>query len=160
MEIKELEASDLAGIFSLITDIYDENPMATWFSSRPTVEMIESLLGYKLIKITEKEAVDYVATEDNRVIGECEVIKDQYSNGWLGIIVSAAFRSNGIGKKLLGKAIDRAKIIGIKNLFAEVARNNSAINFFLKNGFTVRGFENKDIEKAIDNGIILLEMSL
>lgn len=161
MEIKELDASDLGGIFSLITEIYDENPMATWFTSKPTIEVIEALIGYKLVKMRDKDAVDYVALEGNNVIGECEVIKDQYSNGWVGIIVSKRQRSSGIGRKLLHEAIAGAKTIGIKTLFAEVARSNNAINFFISNGFTIRGFENKDLDKGGNSdSIIILEMSL
>lgn len=141
------------GLFELISKIYDENPSATWFTSKPSREIVEALLAYKLAKIKDNDAVDYVALEDEKVIGECEIIKDKQGNGWVGIMVDKDFRKRRIGSALLKRCIKNAKKIGIKRVFAEVACSNSAVEFFKKNNFEVRGIENREKGR-----IVLLEL--
>jgi len=153
VKIRKLSYRDFEGIYSLTSKIYDENPSATWFFRRPSREEIEALVGYKLTKIKDKEAVDYVAIYKDRVVGECEIIKDSNNNGWLGIIIKKGFRNKGLGKRLLRMAVAGAREIGIESIFAEVAYENRAIGFFKKNGFEVRGIENREKGK-----IVLLEL--
>ena len=152
MKIRKLSYRDFDGLFELISEIYDENPSATWFVQKPSIEEVETLLGYKLAKLKEKDAVDYVALENDAVVGECEIIKEA-NNGWLGIIVKRAFRGKGLGSTLLEKCIHTARRIGIENIFAEVASTNSAIEFFKKNGFEIKGLNNKD-----GKSIVLLQL--
>ncbi|MGC8776838.1 MAG: GNAT family N-acetyltransferase [Candidatus Micrarchaeia archaeon] len=154
MELKKLDYTHAFGLFQLIKEIYEENPNATWFKSRPSWEMVEALIGYKIVKMKDKEVVDYVALEDGSVVGECEIVKDESGNGWVGIIVKDGFRNQGIGGAMLRKSIKSARRIGVKKIFAEVAQSNSAVEFFKKMGFKARGIENKDRKK-----IVLLELS-
>jgi ribosomal protein S18 acetylase RimI-like enzyme len=153
VKIRKLSYRDFNDLFELISEIYDENPSATWFAQKPNIEEVEALLGYKLAKIEDRDAVDYVALEKDIIVGECEIIKDGSNNGWLGIIVKKGFRGKGIGSILLRKCIRAARRIGIENVFAEVATTNSAIEFFKKNGFEIKSLEDKE-----GKSIVLLQL--
>jgi len=153
VKIRKLSYRDFDGLFELISEIYDENPSATWFAQKPSIEEVEALLGYKLAKIEDKDAVDYVALEKDIVVGECEIIKDESNNGWLGIIVKKGFRGKGLGGILLKKCIQAARRLGIENVFAEVAATNSAIEFFKKKGFEIKSLEDKE-----GKSIVLLQL--
>jgi len=153
VKIRKLSYRDFNDLFELISEIYDENPSATWFVQKPNIEEVEALLGYKLAKIEDRDAVDYVALEKDIVVGECEIIKDGSNNGWLGIIVKKGFRGKGIGSILLRKCIRAARRLGIENVFAEVATTNSAIEFFKKNGFEIKSLEDKE-----GKSIVLLQL--
>jgi acetyltransferase len=153
VKIRKLSYRDLDGLFELISEIYDENPYATWFAQKPNIEEVEALLGYKLARLEDKDAVDYVALEKDIIVGECEIIKDESNNGWLGIIVKKGFRGKGLGSILLKKCIRAARRLGIENVFAEVAATNSAIEFFKKNGFEMKSLEDKE-----GKSIVLLQL--
>jgi len=153
VKIRKPSYRDFDGLFELISEIYDENPYATWFAQKPNIEEVGALLGYKLAKLEDKDAVDYVALEKDIIVGECEIIKDGSNNGWLGIIVKKGFRGKGIGSILLRKCIRAARKLGIENVFAEVATTNSAIEFFKKNGFEIKSLEDKE-----GKSIVLLQL--
>jgi ribosomal protein S18 acetylase RimI-like enzyme len=52
------------------------------------------------------------------------------------MFVSSFYRKKGVGKKLLTHFEEKAKKMGIKNLFLEVsAINQEVVNFYRKNGF-------------------------
>jgi len=149
VKIRKPSYRDFNSLFELINEIYDENPSATWFAQKPSIEEVEALLGYKLAKLEDKDAVDYVALENDTVVGECEIIKDESNNGWLGIIVKKGFRGKGLGSTLLKKCIREAKRLGIENIFAEVALTNSAIEFFKKNGFEIKSLEDREGKRIV-----------
>jgi len=149
VKIRKPSYRDFNSLFALINEIYDENPSATWFAQKPSIEEVEALLGYKLAKLEDKDAVDYVALENDTVVGECEIIKDESNNGWLGIIVKKGFRGKGLGSTLLKKCIREAKRLGIENIFAEVALTNSAIEFFKKNGFEIKSLEDREGKRIV-----------
>jgi N-acetylglutamate synthase-like GNAT family acetyltransferase len=149
VKIRKLSYRDFNGLFELINEIYDENPSATWFAQKPSMEEVEALLGYKLAKLEDKDAVDYVALENDTVVGECEIIKDESNNGWLGIIVKKGFRGKGLGSTLLKKCIREAKRLGIESIFAEVASTNSAIEFFKKKGFEIKSLEDREGKRIV-----------
>jgi GNAT superfamily N-acetyltransferase len=61
------------------------------------------------------------------------------------IYVLPGYQGRGIGKKLINKALIDSKCFGIKTLSLNVNRFNKAVEFYLKEGFTITKEENIDI---------------
>jgi len=155
VHIRKIGYRYFEGIYKLVQEIYDENPFATWFYERPSREVLEAIVATKIIKVKENEAIDYLAINRGEIIGECEIIKDQLNRGWLGILVKKDYRGKKVGSKLFEKCIKESKRLGIKELLAEVYYDNSAIDFFKKKGFEIKG-----IEETQKGKIVLLAFNL
>ncbi|MFM8775778.1 MAG: GNAT family N-acetyltransferase, partial [Actinomycetota bacterium] len=54
-----------------------------------------------------------------------------------GMAVDTTHQSNGLGKLMLQAGVDRAKENGAKYVWAKA--RDSALNFYLRNGFSVHG---------------------
>ena len=86
----------------------------------------------------------FVAISDGKVIGWCDITSLHRPifahSGTLGIGVLAPYRGKGIGKALISKAIEKAKIIGLTRIELTVRENNKpAIALYEKLGFALEG---------------------
>ncbi len=150
LAIRELSSADFESFSKLVLEIYSENPKATKFSSEPTMEELKALLEKKVALLKRKKIVDYVAVENGKVIGECDIYIGEKST--IGLIVAKGARRKGIGKALLEKSLERAKELGSRSVIAEVHEGNKqALDFFRSNGFV-------DVGK--ENDVLLLERAL
>ncbi len=82
----------------------------------------------------------WVAEQDAAVVGLCGLLLDGTEGEIEPIVVSAARRSRGIGRRLLRHLIAEAKRRGLKFLnIRPVARNAEAITLFHRAGFRTLG---------------------
>jgi len=80
----------------------------------------------------------WVAERANEVVGFCGLLVDGEEGEVEPIVVGSAFRSMGIGRKLLDHVVEESKRRGLRFLSVRpVARNLEAISFFSKAGFRV-----------------------
>ena len=97
----------------------------------------------------------YVIKEKDEMIGFIEISLESWnrrlriSNIW----VDDSRRHQGLGSRLMNKAMERAKVLGARALVLETQScNDKAISFYKKHGFTMIGFDlisysNEDINK-------------
>lgn len=145
MEIRELDEKDFTELSDLVIKIYVENPDALYFSKKPNKKLLRNMLQFKHYLVSEKDALDYVAFDKKRLVGECEVVRFG-TVGKIGVIVDKKVRKKGIAKALVKKCFQNAKKIHVSALIAEVSDSNEiAAKFFRR-----MGFECKDV-KVIEN---------
>ncbi|MDE1846009.1 MAG: GNAT family N-acetyltransferase [Candidatus Micrarchaeota archaeon] len=161
MELRALRPDDLEELRALVKEVYSDSELAMWFDRAPTTEDLNEIFRLKMIAISGGSAVDIIAVEKNRIIGECEIVATGRAY-LVGIIVSKNKRRKGIGKGLLLKGIESARKAGFPNVCAEVVEENlPAKNFFLKNGFVQSGVADREFTKdGESHRILYLEKEL
>lgn len=104
----------------------------------------------------------FIAVSDGRVIGWCDISsldRPVFSHvGSLGIGVLAAYRGQGIGKKLMHAAIQQAEQKGLTRIELTVReQNKSAIAMYEKFGFEKEGIHKNAvcIEGKYENHIFM-----
>jgi ribosomal protein S18 acetylase RimI-like enzyme len=156
MEIRSLDFPDFEGLFSLVSGVYEDSPLAMWFISKPERESFRAIFGHKIAGIVEKNVVDLVAVEEGRIIGECEIVRRNGEIGILGIIISKDHRRRGIGGILFSEASKKAEDIRIYKIRAEVAESNGGAMIFLsKKGFSMNGTMPRETPQGIRNITLL-----
>jgi L-amino acid N-acyltransferase YncA len=82
----------------------------------------------------------WVATSEEGVVGLVSLIVEGEQAEVEPIVVTSKSRGGGIGQKLLKRAVDEAKKLGVLCLYVKpVARNTEAISFFYEEGFRTLG---------------------
>lgn len=139
MKIREPEREDLPGLLRLIRLVYEESPIATTFTSRPTDMEIAALISRKIEGVKKSGLVDLVAVSGKRIIADSEIVRTEDGDGLVGIIVAKKSRRKGVGRMLLKKCAEKARASGISRIRAEInSQNDGAIAFFSKCGFRNR----------------------
>ena len=90
------------------------------------------------------KGVHLVALVDDAVVGWCDITPTSFEGmahvGRLGMGVKAGFRGQGIGKRLLNAALNRAFGQGLERVELEVFRSNdSAVRLYEAHGFLREG---------------------
>jgi ribosomal protein S18 acetylase RimI-like enzyme len=85
-----------------------------------------------------------VAVDGERVVGWCDIVpskREVFSHcGTLGMGLLGEYRGKGIGLRMLGAALDRARQNGLERVELEVFESNQrAIGMYRKAGFRVEG---------------------
>ena len=143
MEVRELKPEDLDELRALVQEVYSDSQLAMWFDRSPSEADLNELFRLKMLGITSKSAVDLIAIEHGKIIGECEIVFTGESHV-MGIIVSKSKRRKGVGNELLAKGIDAARKLKFPSVFAEVAEENlPGMKFFIKNGFEQKGISDR-----------------
>lgn len=146
MEIRALSAEDKGGFVRLVSETYTDSGSAMWFNAKPSDEELETLFEQKLELIKHRLLFDYVAVENGRLVGECELASA--GEEWkVGIIIGLKHRRGGLGSVLLKRCIEVARENRIKSIIAEVSEDNSnSMLFFITNGF----YKDEKREKEVD----------
>lgn len=118
--IRRAEPKDVASIFLL-----ERNAFLTewWDKNQIEQDLIDSNKMY------------YVMQQEDEVIAFVSFLKAIDEADLLQIVVSPAYRGQGLGTKLLSFALKEMKKQGIKKIFLEVRASNPARVFYKNNGF-------------------------
>jgi len=125
----------------------------------PPVERSEAFVNSNI----EKANPHFVALVDGVVVGWCDIYRDSHPwaqhSGVLGMGVVAAQRGRGIGKRLIGAALDAASAANFHRVELEVFANNAvAIALYERVGFVLEG-RRRDAYLLPDGYCDLLVMS-
>lgn len=162
MEIRSLLDIDRAQLKGLIVQIYRENELAMNFAEEPGEGELNMVFDYKLSSMGDGRLFDFVALESERIVGECELLRQIHHLGMVGIIVDRDYRKSGVGSALLSKCLQEALANGVETAIAEVVEENAgAIAFFEKNGFSrIPGNESRVRKGKRLHTVILLQKRL
>lgn len=140
MRIRELKREDSQRLRELVLEMYDENPAYSTFDARPSGERLLELMERKLEGIASGNLVDLVAEEGGDVVAECELVGTGTGVGVMGILVGPGSRRRGIGRRLVSESMERASLLGITKVYANVSgENKAALSFFAACGFRAEG---------------------
>ena len=105
------------------------------------------------IQSSYAKAVFLVAREEKRIIG-CGALKagPDHSGEIVRMSVAKDYRRRGVGRKILGKLINQAKILGYEKIILETTSAwEEVISFYLQCGFQISHFEDGNTYFKKDN---------
>jgi ribosomal protein S18 acetylase RimI-like enzyme len=90
------------------------------------------------IKVKHNDNLFFVAEKDNQIIGTILVGFDGH-RGWIySLAVLQKFRSKGIGKSLVEKAVEELKKLGCLKVNLQINGDNATVlDFYKKSGFSI-----------------------
>lgn len=110
-----------------------------------------------------EDAKAYALRDENQVYGYLETDNEIWNNRMRisQILILDDYRRKGYGSLLLNKAKDIAKENNFREIILETQTcNYNAINFYIKNGFTVNGIDLSDYTNDdVENKEVRLEMA-
>ena len=156
MEIRRLDFGDADGVFALVREMIEERHDALVPGRIKDRRDFSEIFKAKLLGIMAGDVVDFVAVEDGRIVGECEIVRQKAGEGVVGILVARERRRKGIGSMLLRASIDEALRSGISEAYAEVMQSNAdAAAFFYREGFRI-----SERQTASGNGPVRMYMRI
>ena len=93
----------------------------------------------------------WVAEMEGRVVGLAGLLAGGEEGEVEPVVVTARQRSQGVGRMLVERVVEEARVRGVRFLGVRpVARNVEAVSFFVENGFTLLGHIDlfRDLEPA------------
>ena len=97
-----------------------------------------------VLDLATHEDIQLVALDGDQVVGWCDIRRSRTEGfshgGTLGMGVAAAYRRQGIGKRLLSTALDAARKHGLERVQLDVfAANTAAVALYRRAGFKEEG---------------------
>lgn len=134
----------IPGLHAALDEVARERRYLAFLSAPPlgaTREFIRALIGGAGVQMV-------AVTEDERVVGWCDIVRvpmEGFSHtGRLGMGLLAAYRGQGIGRRLATAAIEAARAAGMERIELEVlASNTAAIQLYEKLGFVHEGLKRR-----------------
>lgn len=97
--------------------------------------------GFEAYLINPNRLGSWVAVAEGKVIGLTGLLLQQEGAEVEPLIVAARYRSQGVGTRLVQRAVQEARAAGVQFLSARpVARNVEAVRFFVAVGFDILGY--------------------
>jgi ribosomal protein S18 acetylase RimI-like enzyme len=136
VEVVPIAEHHIAGFRAALDSVARERKYLAQIEAQP----LESVRAF-VIRNIDADFAHFVATEDNLVVGWCDIIPGWahavQHRGTLGMGVLSQNRFRGIGSRLLGACLQKAKQKGISRVELEVRADNApAIRLYEKYGFT------------------------
>jgi len=150
--VRVVDKDDAQKLMDFINPIFSEDA----FLMRGPKDLVKNVkeqqkyVNNQIKKLKKKEGVLLLAIYENKIIGSTDLRRMVYRQkhmGELGIAISADFREEGLGKKLLELVEIQAKLLGLKALFLYCFANNGrALHIYEKIGFKKAGMLPKAYE--------------
>ena len=155
MEIRLASAQELPILEDLARQIWPDT-YAHIISHEQIDFMLDWMYSTSALQTQMNEGHEfYILSAQSKDIGfialEPTYYQNQASLKINKLYVLAAFQGKGAGHLLLQKAVESAQVAGIDQLFLQVNKANSAVQFYLKKGFVI-------VEEAvfdIGNGFVM-----
>jgi len=137
--IRQIELDDIAGFHAALSSVASEKKYLSTVES-PPLDRIREFVRNNI----EQQYSQFVAVDSDTIVGWADIVplKRPSMNhvGSQGIGVLSAYRSQGIGDRLLKVTIAHAWQQGLQRLELEVfAGNVPAMNLYRKHGYQVEG---------------------
>ena len=133
--IRTAQPSDIAQLVELLKELFS-------IEADFDFDQEKQARGLNLLLNSEKDCILVAQLNESKVVGMCSIqtLISTAEGGPVGLledlIVSADFRHQGIGEKLLAKAVDWAECQGLKRLQLLADKENQpALNFYQKRGW-------------------------
>jgi ribosomal protein S18 acetylase RimI-like enzyme len=141
INIVEIQDKHITGFNEAVCSVIAERKYLV-FLTGPSLEMSREFV-HENVKLGMPH---FVALHNETVVGWCDISslhRDAFAHsGSLGIGVLAEYRGQGIGKKLMEAAINKAKLTGLTRIQLTVREPNKlALDLYLKLGFVVEGVQ-------------------
>lgn len=139
--IRYPKLDDTQAMLEYINTLSKEQTFIRFQGEELTYEFEEKYIKEVIQKITNHQSVCLLVFSDGKLIAEADIHLDEKilrHNGILGITVAKEYRGRGIGKVLMEKTLDEARINlnELKNITLTVFANNPlAIAMYEKFGF-------------------------
>jgi len=157
VEIVPIEEKHVEGFHAALDAVCRERGYLARFEAPP----LESTREFVRRNIS-RGFPQLVAVDGERVVGWCDITpsdKPIFAHcGSMGMGILPAYRHQGIGKRLLAAAIERAREIGLERVELEVfERNAPAVALYRKMGFQLEGrkIRSSKIDGVYDNDLIM-----
>jgi len=143
---------DVGLLYDFAKEIEGEDTFILLNPNEPlTMEEEEKYVEKLIIDIKEKKKLTYMALDESRVIGSCDVTvlgKRQGHVGRMGISLLKEYRGDGIGKKLLVFVMEKAKEkLGISQIVLNCFANNEvACRLYESVGFREYGLHPRAVK--------------
>lgn len=151
MELRQLVPEDASEYLAIRLIALQENPEA--FGSSYEEEKNDSAQKYKNRFQSALDSFTFGAFEQAKLIGTISLVKEtnlklRHRANIVAVYVKPEIRGNGIGKKLMVRAIEKAKSLNeIEQLYLTVSTKNSAAQKVYKSiGFEVCGTEERALK--------------
>jgi acetyltransferase len=105
----------------------------------PVRDLSPDLLA-QLVDADQARHVALVATEDDEIVAEGRYVAlDDGQRGEFAIAVADDWQRQGLGARLLGTLVAAARRAGLRTLYGEILKSNTAmLRFMQRAGFTLR----------------------
>ena len=136
-EIREYEEADYEACRALWVQLTERHRV---IYGDPAIGGDDPGGGFDAYLANPNRRVTWVADHGGEAIGMAGLIVHGDEAAVEPAVVARAFRSRGVGRALVARAVEEAQRMGVRFLSAQpVARNLEAISFFLNCGFDILG---------------------
>lgn len=117
-----------------------------------------------VLRMIEEDNAQYVALDEGRVVGWIDISPNRLPVslhvGMLGMGIMKGYRGQGLGKRLMNAALEKAKAKGLKRIELEVFPHNEAgIALYRSTGFVEEG-RRKNVALMDEGYVDLIMMGL
>ena len=145
LKIRRLRVADLDCLLELFESVAAER---VHIATEPGFDKARYRQRWQ-VSIASKSEPCFVAVDGKQIIGELSIFENRAYGLTIGMIVDAAYRRRGIGRKLMKAALDWARRRGIRKLSLRVFPHNlAAIALYEQTGFKIIERLERDVPRA------------